>query len=79
MVAAGLAIIVTGLAWVAHGTGIIQLPATDFMSKLSVWTVNGSLVAVFGMIVLFGSWRLLRDEAPCPVRIDEDHGVHREP
>ncbi|MCF6370505.1 hypothetical protein [Rhizobium halophilum] len=62
MVAAALAIIVVGLAWVGHGTGIIQLPATGFMSELSVWTINGSLVVAFGLIVLIGSWKLLRAE-----------------
>ncbi|MBB6180826.1 hypothetical protein [Pseudorhizobium flavum] len=72
MVAAGLAIIVVGLAWVGHGTGIIQLPATGFMSELSVWTINGSLVVAFGLIVLIGSWKLLRDEPHGP-GFGDDH------
>lgn len=57
---AGLLIIAVGLAWVAHGTGTIHLPATDFITKQSVWTTNGSLVAVFGLIVLWSSRRFLR-------------------
>lgn len=75
MVAAGMAIIATGLAWVAHGTGLIRLPATDFMTELSVWTVNGSLVVAFGLIVLVGSWRLLRDEPRYRGFGDEDGDV----
>lgn len=62
MVATGALIILTGLVWIAHGTGFVRLPATDFMTELSVWTVNGGLVCVFGAIVLLGSWRLLREE-----------------
>lgn len=61
LLAAGMAIIATGLAWVAHGTGLIRLPATGFMSELSVWTINGSLVTAFGLIVFVGAWLLLHD------------------
>lgn len=71
MVAAGLAIIVVGLAWVGHGTGIIRLPATGFMSELSVWTINGSLVIAFGLIVLVGSWKLLHDKPGDPTFGDD--------
>jgi hypothetical protein len=62
MMATGALILAIGLAWIAHGTGIIRLPATDFMNDLSIWTINGSLVCVFGLLVLLGSWRLLHDE-----------------
>ena len=61
MTAAGALIIVTGLAWIAHGTGMIRLPATEFMSELSVWTINGCLVVAFGLIVLLGALKLLHD------------------
>ncbi len=58
-------IIVVGAAWIAHGTHMVSLPGTDFMPKDSVWTVNGSLVAIFGLIVLVGARFLLpRDHEP---------------
>jgi hypothetical protein len=66
MIGVAALIIVTGLAWIAHGTGMIRLPATGFMSELSVWTINGALVVAFGLIVLFGAWRLLRDHPHPP-------------
>lgn len=75
MVAAGLAIMIVGLAWVGHGTGLIRLPATGFMSELSVWTINGSLVVVFGLITLLGSWRLLRDRPATSAETDDDGSV----
>jgi hypothetical protein len=66
MIGIGTLIIATGLAWVGHGTGIIRLPATGFMTELSVWIINGALVVAFGLIVLLGAWRLLRDQPPVP-------------
>ncbi|KEQ03173.1 hypothetical protein [Pseudorhizobium pelagicum] len=64
MISVAALIVVTGLTWIAHGTGIIRLPATGFMTELSVWTINGALVVAFGLIVFFGAWRLLRDQPP---------------
>lgn len=72
LLAVGTVIIAVGLAWLAHGTGIIQLPATGFMSELSVWTINGALAITFGLIVLLGSWMLLRDVPHSP-DIGDDH------
>ncbi len=72
MVAAGLAIVIVGAAWVAHGTGVIRLPATGFMNELSVWTINGSLAIAFGLIVIVGSWKLLRNQ-PRETGFGDDH------
>jgi uncharacterized membrane-anchored protein len=59
--AVGVLTLVVGLVWVAHGTGTIHLPFTGFMPKDSVWTINGSLVVIFGLVTLVGARRLLRD------------------
>jgi heme A synthase len=66
MIGVAALIIVTGLAWIGHGTGLVRLPATSFMTELSVWTINGALVVAFGLIVLLGAWRLLRDHPHAP-------------
>lgn len=72
MAGAGLEIIVVGLAWISHGTGVMHLAVADFMSELSVWTINGSLVLAFALIVLTGSWKLLRDQ-PHSAGLGDDH------
>jgi hypothetical protein len=54
-------ILVVGLLWIGHGTGAIRLPGTDFISKDSVWIVNGSLVAIFGLLTVIATRYLLRD------------------
>lgn len=56
----GVVIIAVGLLWVGHGTGTIHLPATGFLLKQSVWTINGALVVVFGLLVLISTRRFLR-------------------
>ncbi|GEO84418.1 MULTISPECIES: hypothetical protein [Alphaproteobacteria] len=58
----GALTILVGIAWVAHGTGAFHLPGTDFMPNESVWTINGMLVAVFGLIVFIGARWFLRRE-----------------
>ncbi|MBO3759531.1 hypothetical protein [Ciceribacter sp. L1K22] len=55
-------ILVVGLLWVGHGTGAISLPGTGFISKESVWVINGALVAAFGLLVLVATRRLLRKD-----------------
>ncbi|HEX2146389.1 MAG TPA: hypothetical protein VHG11_01900 [Pseudorhizobium sp.] len=50
----------------------MHLAVADFMSELSVWTINGSLVLAFALIVLTGSWKLLRDQ-PHSAGLGDDH------
>ncbi|MCL6707541.1 hypothetical protein M8R20_11060 [Pseudomonas sp. R2.Fl] len=54
-------VLVVGLLWIGHGTGTIHLPGTDFISKDSVWIVNGSLAAVFGLLTVVATRCLLRN------------------
>jgi hypothetical protein len=58
----GALTLLVGIAWMAHGTGMLRLPGTDFMPNESVWTINGTLVAVFGLIVFIGARWFLRRE-----------------
>lgn len=55
----GALIFAVGLLWVGHGTGAIHLPFTGFMTETSVWTINGTLVAVFGLVVVVATRLLL--------------------
>lgn len=55
----GALIVAVGLLWIGHGTGAIHLPFTGFMTETSVWTINGSLVAAFGLIVVVATRCLL--------------------
>lgn len=50
-----------GLLWIGHGAGAIRLPGTDFISRDSVWIVNGSLVAAFGLLTVVATRFLLRN------------------
>ncbi|MFN7011158.1 MAG: hypothetical protein ACK4PN_14095 [Allorhizobium sp.] len=58
----GVLTLFVGMAWVAHGMGVLRLPGTDFMPNESVWTINGSLVALFGLVVFVGARWFLRRE-----------------
>ena len=60
----GALTLLVGIAWVAHGTRLFRLPGTDFMPNESVWTINGLLVAAFGLVVFVGArWFLRREQS----------------
>lgn len=61
LTAIGGLIFAIGLLWVGHGTGAIHLPGTDFISRDSVWIINGSLVAIFGLLTVVATRYLLRN------------------
>lgn len=50
-------IIVVGLLWVGQGLGLIMWPRSSFMLEDRKWAVNGSVVAVAGVLAL---WLLRR-------------------
>lgn len=47
----GVIIVLVGLVWTLQGIGVLQ---GSFMSGSMLWAVVGSIVAIVGLIMLFG-------------------------
>ncbi|MCL6707542.1 hypothetical protein M8R20_11065 [Pseudomonas sp. R2.Fl] len=56
----GILAILIGLLWIGQGTGAFPYPASSFMINQTPWIAYGALLAVIGLIVLFGARRALR-------------------
>ena len=49
----GVAAILVGGLWARQGLDIIRWPASSFMLGDTVWTRNGVLLSIFGIVLLF--------------------------
>ncbi len=49
----GIFMVIAGVFWALQGLGIIMWPAESFMLADRQWTVNGSITAVVGAIMIF--------------------------
>jgi hypothetical protein len=47
----GVAMILVGLLWAGQGLGIIRWPASSFMLGDIIWTRNGTVLAVAGVVL----------------------------
>lgn len=47
-----------GLLWVGQGVGIIMWPSSSFMLADRQWAVNGAVLAVFGLGVIWFARKL---------------------
>lgn len=47
----GVAMILVGLLWAGQGLGIIRWPASSFMLGDIVWTRNGTVLVVAGVVL----------------------------
>ena len=48
----GVAMILVGGLWALQGLDIIRWPASSFMLGDTVWTRNGVLLSIFGIVLL---------------------------
>ncbi|MGR4893429.1 hypothetical protein ACIPPQ_20590 [Sphingopyxis sp. LARHCG72] len=48
----GVAAILVGGLWALQGLDIIRWPASSFMLGDTVWTRNGVLLSIFGVVLL---------------------------
>ena len=53
----GVLAVLMGLLWTGQGLGIIMWPSSSFMLADRQWAVNGSNLAVFGLILIWLSRR----------------------
>ncbi len=53
----GIVGLLMGLLWVGQGLGIIMWPMSSFMLANRVWAVNGAVLAVASLIVIWLSRR----------------------
>ncbi len=49
-----------GLLWIGQGLGIIMWPASSFMLADRQWAVNGAILAVVGLVLIWLSRRTRR-------------------
>ena len=49
----GVAMVLMGLLWVLQGLDIVRWPASSFMLGDIVWTRNGAVLAVLGVVLLW--------------------------
>lgn len=49
-----------GLLWIGQGTGIVMWPASSFMLADRQWAVNGAVLAVIGIVLVWFSRRARR-------------------
>ena len=50
----GFIALAIGLLWIGQGTGVIAWPASSFMISQIHWAYYGTVLAVFGVILI---WR----------------------
>lgn len=49
----GVAMVLMGLLWVLQGLYIVRWPASSFMLGDIVWTRNGAVLAVLGLVLIW--------------------------
>ncbi len=49
----GVLAVLMGLLWTGQGLGIIMWPKSSFMLADKQWAVNGSILAGFGLILIW--------------------------
>lgn len=49
----GVAMVLMGLLWVLQGLDIVRWPASSFMLGDIVWTRNGAVLAVLGLVLIW--------------------------
>lgn len=53
----GILMVLMGLLWAGQGLGLIMWPASSFMLADRSWAVNGALLALVGLAVVYVSRR----------------------
>ena len=53
MVIIGTAMVMMGLLWTLQGLDIVRWPASSFMLGDIVWTRNGAVLAVLGVVLIW--------------------------
>jgi uncharacterized protein (TIGR03382 family) len=53
----GILMVLMGLLWVGQGLGIIMWPAESFMLADRKWAINGVVLAVVGLVLVWLSRR----------------------
>ncbi|MBB4954451.1 hypothetical protein H4S14_002928 [Agrobacterium vitis] len=56
----GVVAVAIGLLWMAQGAGIFPYPSSSFMINQTPWILRGGLLAGFGLLLTWGSGRLIR-------------------
>lgn len=54
----GVLMVVAGVFWALQGLGIIMWPAESFMLADRQWTVNGSITALVGAIMVWAARKI---------------------
>ena len=44
--------ILMGLLWIGQGTGMVMWPASSFMLAQKQWAINGTVLALVGVVLL---------------------------
>ncbi|MCJ9672650.1 MULTISPECIES: hypothetical protein [unclassified Neorhizobium] len=56
----GALMVVLGLIWIGQGSGAFPYPASSFMINQTPWIIRGAIVAIIGVVVIWGARRFLR-------------------
>lgn len=56
----GALLVVLGLIWIGQGSGAFPYPASSFMINQTPWIIRGAIVAIVGVVVIWGARRFLR-------------------
>lgn len=53
----GILAMLMGLLWVGQGLGLIMWPAESFMLADRQWAINGAILAIVGLVLIWLSRR----------------------
>ncbi|WP_033921269.1 hypothetical protein [Sphingomonas sp. 37zxx] len=54
----GVALALMGMLWIGQGLGLVRWPASSFMIDQRPWIINGSALAVLGLVLVLIARRL---------------------
>ncbi|UZK69872.1 hypothetical protein OKW76_02080 [Sphingomonas sp. S1-29] len=54
----GVAMALMGMLWIGQGLGIVRWPASSFMVDQRPWVLNGSILAVLGLVLVLIARRM---------------------
>lgn len=54
----GVAMALMGMLWIGQGLGLVRWPASSFMIDQRPWIINGSILAVLGLVLVLVARRL---------------------